>query len=101
MVDAIVREWLRILQVEETELVKDTVIHLFLALFYADNAFIASTDKVLLQRQAMDILLALFERVGLRTNVQKTQQETMLDGKIPYPTFLHHLQQHAEWFSYC
>ena len=84
MVDAIVREWLRTLKVEETDmpqLVKDTVIHLFLALFYADDAFIASTDKVLLQN-AMDILVALFERVGLRTNVQKTQQETMLDGKI-------------------
>jgi len=48
-----------------------SVVPVFLALFYADDGMIASTDADLLQ-EAMNSLAALFERVGLFTNVDKT-----------------------------
>jgi hypothetical protein len=54
---------------------------IFLALFYADDGYIASTDPELLQ-ESMDVLIALFVRVGLRTNVNKMKAETCIDGKI-------------------
>ena len=59
----------------------EATIRLFLALFYADDGYIASTDEVILQ-ESMDILVELFERVGLRTNVSKTKAKTCVDGKI-------------------
>ena len=61
--------------------VRHAAVHLFLALFYADDAFIASTVPELLQ-EAMDVLIDLFERVGLCTNVSKTKTQTCIDGKI-------------------
>ena len=41
----------------------------------------ASQDPAPLQR-ALDILVALFERVGLRTNTKKTKVCTFVPGKI-------------------
>ena len=82
MVNAIVREWLREVLGEDASMpVQHAAVHLFLALFYTDDAFIASTDPELLQ-EAMDVLVDLFERVGLRTNVSKTKAQTCIDGKI-------------------
>ena len=40
-------------------------------LFYADNDIVASSDPRWLQ-SAFDILVVLFDRVGLKTNVRKT-----------------------------
>ena len=84
MVDAIVREWLRLAtgEVEPTMPQTQAAIHLFLALFYADDGYIASTDKELLQESIMDILIELFERVGLRTNTKKTLGMTCTPGRI-------------------
>jgi len=72
MVDAIVREWLRQVLVDRAakEGYGDEV-NLFLAIFYADDVFIAARDPERLQ-QTLDILVGLFERVGLRTNTTKT-----------------------------
>ena len=53
----------------------------FIALFYVDDAFIASRDHVFLQN-SLDTLISVFERVGLYTNVQKTKSMTFLPGKI-------------------
>ena len=53
----------------------------FIALFYVDDGFIASHDPVLLQK-CLDILVSIFERVGLYTNAQKTKSMTCLPGKI-------------------
>ena len=57
------------------------VLRIFLALFYADDAFIASHNHRILQ-EALDILVKLFERVGLLTNTAKTQTIICIPGKI-------------------
>eukprot|EP00970_Alexandrium_tamarense_P011507 scaffold2510_cov215-Alexandrium_tamarense.AAC.13 len=49
---------------------------IFLALFYVDDGYIASTDLELLQ-ESMDVLIALFMRVG-----NKMKAETCIEGKI-------------------
>ena len=41
------------------------------ALFYANNGVVASTDPGWLQSE-FDLMMGLFDRVGLRTNVRKT-----------------------------
>jgi hypothetical protein len=66
MVDAIVREWIRILVGDEaaSDGLKDAI-RLLLAIFYADDGYIASRDKHQLQ-EAIDVLVDLFDRVGLR-----------------------------------
>eukprot|EP00984_Skeletonema_dohrnii_P025747 scaffold14935_cov92-Skeletonema_dohrnii-CCMP3373.AAC.1 len=51
------------------------------SLFYADDGYIASTDAGLLQR-SVDVLTALFDRVGLKTNVAKTKVMTCVDARI-------------------
>ncbi len=45
---------------------------LFVALFYADAGYIVRRDAELLDR-ALDILVDLFEQVGLETNTTKTK----------------------------
>jgi len=52
-----------------------------MAIFYADNALLASRDPILLQR-ALDVTVGLFERVGLRTNTFKTKVMTCVPGRI-------------------
>ncbi len=73
MIDAVVWEWLwHVVGVEECRrgitsaaTAQDRyVLRIFLALFYAKNAFIASRNHRMLQ-EAMEILVELFELVGL------------------------------------
>jgi hypothetical protein len=74
LVDAVAREWVWQLQ-EESELEEAVITELmaaFFGIFYVDNANLASQDPEFLQR-ALDILVNLFARVGLKTNVKKTQ----------------------------
>ena len=52
-----------------------------MAIFYADDAMLASRDLEQLQA-ALDIIVGLFERVGLRTNTTKTKVMTCVPGKI-------------------
>ena len=40
-------------------------------LFYADNGVVASTDPGWLQSE-FDLMMGLFDRVGLQTNIRKT-----------------------------
>ncbi len=53
----------------------------FLALFYEDDGVLASQEANLLQ-SLQDLLVGLFERMGLHTNVIKTKCETMVPGRI-------------------
>ena len=83
VVNCVAREWLRRLR-EGINLGEDEVERLmaeFLAIFYVDDAYLASRDPDLLQ-EAMDILVDLFERVGLETNKQKTVAMTCTPGRI-------------------
>ena len=71
MVDAIIREWLQqIMSAEVARVGIGEEVRLLLACFYADNGLIASRDPDFLQ-QAFDILMGLFDRFSLGTNVEK------------------------------
>ncbi|EJK77954.1 hypothetical protein THAOC_00175, partial [Thalassiosira oceanica] len=85
MVDAIVREWIRLLlykgREEETEVtVSDSVAEplntlsiLLALLLYADDAYIASTSRRVVQ-DSMDILTELFDRVGILGQTQRRRK---------------------------
>ena len=82
MVDAVVREWLR--QTLGNEAITSGIgeeIRSFLAAFYADDGILQSWDPIRLQTAA-DILVGLFERVGLKTNTSKTQAMVCTLGKM-------------------
>jgi hypothetical protein len=84
LVDAVAREWLQILQ-DESELEEEAIellLATFFAIFYVDDAYLASRDPDFLQ-QALDVLVDLFARVGLETNVKKTQTMICTPGRIP------------------
>ena len=74
LVNAVALEWFRELReggdYEEWEL--DDLMSTFFAIFYVDNAYLTSRDAEFLQR-ALDLLVSLFERVGLETNTSKMQ----------------------------
>ena len=82
VVDAVIREWLR--QVLGEEVAADGIgshIRVLLAAFYADDGLVQSRDPEFLQ-YSFDILVGLFERVGLRTNTTKTEAMTCIPGEI-------------------
>ena len=82
MVDAAVREWLR--QTLREDVARGEIgeeIRRLLTAFYVDDGVLASTDPVFLQ-DALDKLVGLFDRVGLRTNTTKTEAVTCWPGKI-------------------
>ena len=54
---------------------------MLLACFYADNSLIGLRDPDVLQR-AFNILTGLFDRVGLQTNMSKTETMPFLTGAI-------------------
>jgi hypothetical protein len=83
LVDAVAREWVWQLQ-EESELKEEVITKLmaaFFAIFYVDNTYLALRDPKFLQR-ALDILVNLFARVGLKTNMKKTQTMICTPGRI-------------------
>jgi hypothetical protein len=89
LVDAVVREWLRLLR-EEMEMEEEEMegmMETLFAIFYVDDAYIASRDPVFLQ-QAIDGLVSTFKRVGLKTNIKKTQAMTCTPGtfRLQLPT---------------
>ena len=82
MVDAIVREWFRLMMGDEAAMEGyGEEFRRMLAIFYADDAFVASRLAPFLQ-EALDTLVDLFERVGLRTNVRKTKTMVCVPGKV-------------------
>jgi hypothetical protein len=50
----------------------DDLMETFLTVFYVHDAYLASQDPSFLQR-AIDLIVKPFARVGLETNVKKTQ----------------------------
>jgi hypothetical protein len=67
------------LDMEEEEM--EGMMETLFAIFYVDDAYIASRDPVFLQ-QAIDGLISAFKRVGLETNTKKTQAMTCTPGTI-------------------
>jgi Reverse transcriptase (RNA-dependent DNA polymerase) len=74
--DAIIRYWMSTIEADVQASVNgsDSVLEVA-AQYYADDGLIASYDHDKLQK-AMDFLVDLFERVGLKTNVSKTKAMT-------------------------
>ena len=58
-----------------------TAVRELMAIFYADDAVLASRDLITLQK-ALYIIVGLFERIGLRTNTSKTKIMICVPGKI-------------------
>jgi hypothetical protein len=68
MVDAVVREWIVQLRQDgdyDEGMVKE-FLATFFAIFYVDDAYLASRDAGFLQHE-LDLLVDLFEQVGLPT----------------------------------
>jgi hypothetical protein len=78
----------------------------WLALFYADDGLAAARDPEWLQ-EAMNVLIGLFEQVGLQTNVTKTKAMTCTPGHIHGqrdPGVYQHMREgtglsHQDWKS--
>ena len=69
---------------DESELEEEAIVKLmatFFAIFYVDDAYLASKDPQFLQR-VLDVLVDLFAWVGLETNVQKTQMMICMPGGL-------------------
>jgi hypothetical protein len=83
LVDAVVWEWMQ--QLEETRDYKEEEVGeymaTFFAIFYVDDAFLASWDAGFLQH-ALTLLVNLFKRVGLQANTSKTQTMICTPGRI-------------------
>jgi hypothetical protein len=81
-VDCVVREWLQQVLGDDVardgvgELVRDQCIA-----FFVDDGLVAARCPVWLQA-SFDILISLFERIGLMANADKTKVVTCLPGKI-------------------
>jgi hypothetical protein len=83
LVDAIAWEWLRELR-EGSALEPDEIDRLmatFFAIFYVNDAYLASRNPDFLQR-ALDVIVGLSSRVGLKTNAQKMQTMICTPGRI-------------------
>ncbi len=83
MVDTVVREWVQQLRVdgdyEETEFA--AYMATFFAIFYVDDAYLASWDAEFPQ-YALTHLVHLFECIGLQMNTKKTQTMICTPGRI-------------------
>jgi hypothetical protein len=81
-IDAVVRELLHQMLGEEVarDGLGDHVVEILVA-FYVDDGLIASRDPVWLQ-DSFDILIRLFERIGLFTNAAKTKAMVCIPGQI-------------------
>ena len=75
-----IREWLHRTLGEDAvcDGIGDCVAEILVA-FYVDDGLIASRDPVWLQ-ESFDILVGLFERIGLFTNAAKTKVIAFLEG---------------------
>jgi hypothetical protein len=83
MVDAVVREWIQQLRVDGDYKEKEFVAYMatFFAIFYVDDAYLASWDAEFLQ-YTLTHLVHLFERIGLQTNTTKTQTMICTPSRI-------------------
>ena len=82
VVDAVLREWLRHgLGKRAAAEGMLRYVRMFLPGFYADDGLLQSRCPTMLQ-DSFNSLVALFERVGLKTNTSKTKAMVCVPGKI-------------------
>ncbi len=81
-VDFVVREWLRqVLGEDVAQGGVGNLVHNQCIAFFVDNRLVAARCPEWLQT-SFDILITLFEQIGLRTNAKKMKVMTYLPGKI-------------------
>jgi hypothetical protein len=63
--------------------------------FFVDDGLVGSRDPVWLQI-ALDVLVILFESIGLRTNPDKTKVMTCVPGniRVAHTEWAYHMQQY-------
>ncbi len=81
-VDAVVREWIHQMLGGEAAHngLRDRVVKILVA-FYVEDGLVASQDPVWLQ-ESFDILIGLFEQIGLFTNANKTKTMVCILGRV-------------------
>jgi hypothetical protein len=95
-VDAVIREWLR------RTLGKEAAQGIFeeasrgIVAFYVDDGLVGSRNPIWLQ-SALQVLVILFESIGLRTNPDKTKVMTCVPRKIrvSHTEEAYHVQQYG------
>jgi hypothetical protein len=95
-VDAVIREWLwRTIDKEAANGIFAGASREIVA-FFVDNGLVGSRDPIWLQG-ALDILVILFESIGLRTNPDKTKVMTCVPGNIwvAHTEEAYHTQQYG------
>ena len=80
-VDAVIREWLRRTIDEEAANGIFAEASREIVAFFVDDGLVGSRDPVWLQG-ALDVLVVLFESIGLRTNPDKMKVMTCMQGRI-------------------
>jgi hypothetical protein len=80
-VDTVIREWLWRLLSEEAPQGKFKEACREIAAFFVDNRLVGSRDPVWLQ-SALNVLVILFESIGLRMNPDKTKVMACIPGNI-------------------
>ncbi len=86
IVNAVVCEWMRLMREtldDSGGYLSNQIEALFaFAIFYVDDGYITLRDAEFLQ-EAFDVLVETFKRIGLATNMKKTQVMVCTPGEIP------------------
>jgi hypothetical protein len=92
-VDAVIREWLRWMIDKEAAGGFFSVACKEIVAFFVDNGLVGSRDPIWLQ-SALDILVTLFEGIGLWTNPDKTKVMTCVPGniRVAHTEVVYHVQ---------
>jgi hypothetical protein len=95
-VDAVIREWLRGTIDEEAANGRFAEASREIVAFFVDGGLIGSRDPVWLEG-ALDVLVTLFESIGLRTNPDKMKVMTCVPGNIwvAHTEEAYHTQQYG------
>ncbi len=93
-VDAVIREWLCWMIDKEAAGRVFSVVCKEVVAFFVNNGLVGSRDLIWLQ-SALDILITLFEGIGLRINPDKTKVMTCIPGniRVAHTEVAYHAQQ--------
>jgi hypothetical protein len=80
-VNAVIREWLWRMIDDEAMHGRFAEASREIVAFFVDDGLVGSRDPIWLQ-SALDVLVILFESIGLRTNPDKTKVMTCVPGNI-------------------
>ena len=95
-VDAVIREWLRRTMDEEAANGRFAEACREIVAFFVDDGLVGSRDPVWLQG-ALNVLVTLFESIGLRTNPDKMKVMTCVPGniRVAHTEEAYHTQQYG------